>query len=172
MGKDTDYVNMKRMITNLRNPLLLEEILGDKSGDLEHSVMDNDNTGIKLTLDSNVNANIVSDNNEEPSEYDKTNLQQMLNDAVGNILPTVQSINLITVHLDKTVMRITINVMLDKDQPASIHISSENSVPQLKYDNFLEISPINVQFFAAVAKSFNKELMSNFKNAAQADMSL
>lgn len=170
MGKDVEYVDMKRMIANLRNPLLLEEILGDKSAELERNILNNDNAGKKITLDSNVNANIISDSNEEADPYIVTELQKMLNGFIDAVQGTLNNIEIITVHLDKTIMRITINVMLIDDQPASLHISSENTIPQLKYDNFLALTPENVKFIMAVQAYFNKEIMQNFDRAADLNL--
>lgn len=163
MAKDIDYQNMKRMIANLRDPLLLEEVLGDKSGMLQQQVMDANNDDKIIQLDNNKTAKVITDANEDVPDRILNGLETVLNGFIEAIQGAVTNIELMTVHMGDSSMVIMIKVVLVDGQPASLHIDSESQHIQLKYDNFLALDDENVRFIAQAKNYFNPRLMSQLQ---------
>jgi hypothetical protein len=165
MEKDNDYILMKKMIDNMRNPILTEEILNDKSAQLQQHVMDANNEDQSITLDNNKVAKIITDANVEVSDRITTGAQQVLNEFMMAVQGTVTDIELMTVHIGDTSLVITIKVVLKDGQPATIHIDSQSQHIQLKYDNFLALDDENVKFITAAHNYFNPKLMGYLQSA-------
>ena len=168
MGKhDYEYRSMKRMLTKLR---LNEEIannpniVGDKTSELKDTVLTADNNDEKITLDNNLDAKIISDSKELPSNV-INGLQSVLNNLINAIQGSINNIDLLTVHISDTTMVITIKVTMTDNQPMVFNVNTVNQSVQSKYDNFLELTPKNLQLLAQVKQYFNPRVMSQLQGA-------
>ena len=168
MGKhDYEYRSMKRMLTKLR---LNEEInnnpnvVGDKGGELDDKVLTSDNHDEKITLDNNIDAKVISDLEDLPSNI-INGLQSVLNNLINAMQGSVNNIDLLTVHISDTTMVITVKVTMTDNQPMVFNVNTMNQSVQCKYDNFLELTPKNIQLLTQVKQYFNPKVMSQLQGA-------
>lgn len=167
MAKDIYYTDMKEMISRVRRgaQLINEEtqpnpnIVSDKGEELKNQVMNSENEGIMLTLDQNKEATIIADA-QSIDENIKIFLQQKLNGYIKTVGSFTTSIDKITVHIEDSSLLITIQVIMDGNQPAVLNVNTAKQDIQLKYDNFLQLTEKNINFMKASTNHFNPALMS------------
>jgi hypothetical protein len=160
---------MKRILGGLRHKLNEEQfnnpnVIGDKSSELKDTVLSANNNEDKITLDNNLDAKVISDSNDIPSNV-INGLQSVLNNLITAVQGSINNIDLLTVHISNTTMVITFKVTMTDNQPMIFNINTVNQSVQAKYDNFLELTPKNLQLLTQIKQYFNPRVMSQLQGA-------